>query len=290
MVNLRRTRAHPMSGRIAALVRAIEENDDAKIEAAVLRLSRSRRGLAPLAFIVGAFVMLVDGLRLLVSNWRLVLVQALPAMWIWFAMYDLKAHLLHGKQFSVIRGPILIPFSLVIVALTVVSFILNAVFAFSIAEPGIPEVQPAFARARRHWVPIVSSGVVVGSALAFATMVVTRWGRPWFTIVLGVVVGVMMLCYVAVPARLIGAGPVQSKRDKLAASAVSGAVGATVCTPPYLLGRVGLLMLGSKALLIPGIFVFALGLKLQAGATGAVRAIKMSTSLVAGRRARPVAS
>ena len=43
-------------------------------------------------------------------------------------------------------------------------------------------------------------------------------------------------------------------------------------------------MLGSKVLLIPGIFVLALGVTLQAGATGAVRAIKMSASLMAGRR------
>ena len=38
-------------------------------------------------------------------------------------------------------------------------------------------------------------------------------------------------------------------------------------------------MLGSKALLIPGIVLVALGVTLQAGATGAVRAIKMSVSL-----------
>jgi hypothetical protein len=45
-------------------------------------------------------------------------------------------------------------------------------------------------------------------------------------------------------------------------------------------------MLGSKVLFIPGIFVFAIGITLQAGATGAVRAIKMSVSLTAGRRLR----
>jgi hypothetical protein len=37
-------------------VRAIEENDEAKIEEAILRLSRSRRLPSPLAFAVGAFV------------------------------------------------------------------------------------------------------------------------------------------------------------------------------------------------------------------------------------------
>jgi hypothetical protein len=105
----------------------------------------------------------------------------------------------------------------------------------------------------------------------------------WFGLILSVVVGLMMLSYVAVLAWLIGGKPRQSRRDKLTTTALGGAIGATVCTPPYLLGRIGLLMLGSKVLLVPGIFVFAIGITLQAGATGAVRAIKMSVSLTAGR-------
>ena len=39
-------------------------------------------------------------------------------------------------------------------------------------------------------------------------------------------------------------------------------------------------MLGSSLLLVPGILVLAVGVTLQAGATGAVRAIKLSTKLV----------
>jgi hypothetical protein len=277
-------RARALYARIVSLVHAIEAGDPAKIEDAVLRLSQSRRVFAPLAFAVGAFALLFDGVRLLVSNWRLTLVQVLPAMWIWLAMYDLKAHVLHGKSWNTIRGPVLIPIGLGIVAITMASFFLNAVFAFAISQPGRPEVRPATARARKHLTAILLWGGVVGIGLALATTVVTRSGRPWFTIVLGIVVGVMMVCYVSVPARLIGAQQRQSRRDKLWTSAVAGALGATVCTPPYLLGRVGLLMLGSKALLVPGIIVFAVGVTLQAGATGAVRAIKMSTKLATTSR------
>ena len=214
-----------LATRIGSLVRAIQENDDARIEEAVLRLSRSRRVFAPLAFAVGAFVLLFDALRLIVSNWRLMLVQILPAMWIWLAMFDLKLHVLHGRSFHVLRGPILIPIGLVIVALTVVSFLLNAVFAFAVARSGRAEVRPAFHEARRHVASIAVPGVVVGIALAFATTVVTRWGHPWFAIALGIVVGLMMLCYVAVPSRLIGIKPAQSKRDKLTTTAVGGALG-----------------------------------------------------------------
>jgi hypothetical protein len=120
-------------------------------------------------------------------------------------------------------------------------------------------------------------------------MVVTRWGRPWFTISLGIVVGVMMVSYVAVPSRLVGAKPPhQSRRDKLSGAAVGGALSVTVCTPPYLLGRVGILMLGASSVLVSiiGIFAVSLGVTLQAGATGAVRAIKMSATLTAARRSR----
>ena len=276
-----------LTTRIGTLVRAIQDNDEARIEAAILRLSESRRVFAPLAFAVGAFVMLFNGLRLLVTNWRLTLVQILPAMWIWLAMLDLKEHVLHGKSFTVVRGPVLIPLALAIVAITLASFFLNAVFAFAVSRPGRPEVRPAVAQARKHLKPIMVSGAVVGALLAFSTLIVTRWGRPWFAISLGIVVGVMMVSYVAVPSRLIGAKPAkQSRRDKLAGTAVAGALSATVCTPPYILGRVGILMLGSSALpvFILGILALSLGVTLQAGATGAVRAIKMSATLTAAGR------
>ena len=267
------------SSRIGSLLRAIESSDEARIEEAVLRLSRSRRVFAPLAFAIGAFALLFDGLRLLVSNWRLTLVQLPPAVWIWVAMADLKAHVLHGHSFTVLRGPVLIPIVLAIVAITVACFFLNAVFAFAITRPGAPEIRPAVAQARRHVTPILLSGALVGLLLALSTTVVTRWGRPWFTLSLGIVIGLMMVSYVAVPARLIGVKPTYSRRDKLMTSVVGGALGVTVSLPPYVLGRVGLLMLGSRALLIPGIVLVALGVTLQAGATGAVRAIKMSVSL-----------
>lgn len=271
-----------LGGRIRALVRAIQENDDEDIREAILRLSRSRRWLAPLAFAVGGVALVFAGVRLLVSNWRLTLVQVLPAMWIWLAMIDLKLHVLHGRSFHVIRGPVLIPIWLAIIAVTMASLFLNAVFAFAVARPGQTSIRPAIDEARGHLAPILAWGAALGVPLAFATTVAPRYPRPWFGISLSIVAGAMMVCYVAVPSRLIGAKPSRSRRDRLATTAVSGALSATVCTPPYMLGRLGILMLGSKALLIPGIILLAVGVTLQAGATGAVRAIKMSVSLVVG--------
>ena len=228
--------------------------------------------------------MLFEGVRLLVSNWRLLLIEILPAMWIWLAMLDIKAHVLHGKTLHVLRGPVLIPLVLAVMAITIGSFFLNAVFAFVIAKPGAPQIRPAFAQARSHLAAIFLSGGLIGLALAFSTLVVTRWGLWWFAVSLSIVVGVMMVAYVAVPSRLIGMKTTYSKQDALKATAVGGALGALVCSPPYALACVGILMLGSKALFIPGIIVIAVGFTLQAGATGAVKAVKMSAKLVAGTR------
>src|SRR4051794_40043042 len=241
------------------------------VEDAVLRVSRSRRWLAPLALAVGAFVMLFQGVRLVFINWRLTLVQVLPAMWVWLAMLDLKAHALHGRSFHVVTGPIVILIIAVIAAITAAAFLLNAAFAFAIARPGTPDIRAGFAGARDHLPVVLGSGAVVGLGLGFSTVVVTREGRPWFALSLSVVIGVMMVCYVAVPSSLIGVKAARSRRDKLTASAVSGVLGAAVSAPGYVLGRVGLLMLGSTALFIPAIFVLALGFTLQAGATGAVK-------------------
>jgi hypothetical protein len=253
------------------------------VEDAVLRVSRSRRWLAPLAFAVGAFSMLFEGLRIVCTNLRLMLVQILPAMWIWLALFDLKLHALHGRSFHVLRGPIVIPIILVIAAITAGCYFLNAVFAFAIASPGTPQIRPGFEEAKRQRRIVLAAGFVVGLLLGFSTIVVTRWGRPWFSLCLGIIVGVMMVSYVSLPARLIGAKRTGSRRDKLVASVVGGTLGAIVSAPGYTLGRIGILMLGSKALFIPGVILLAIGFAFQAGATGAVKAIKFSTSLMAGR-------
>lgn len=270
------------AAQIRRLIRAIRDSDQATVERAVLQLSRSRRLLAPAALAVGAFAMLFEGVKLLFSNWRLTLIQVLPAMWIWVGMLDLKAHVLRGKSFHVLQGPVTIPIVLGVAAVTTASFFLNAVFAFAIAKPGPPLIRPAFREARSHLPVIVASGSAIGICLGLATVVFVRWGLWWFTLSLSIVLAVMMVCYVAVPLRLVGTKTTYSRRDKLTATAISGAIGAAVCTPPYVLGRIGLLMLGSRALFIPGIVLFIAGLMLQAGATVAVKAIKMSAKLVSG--------
>ena len=180
-----RHRRIELFGPARRLVRAIQEGDDADISEAVMRVSRSRRSLAPLAWTVGAVGMLLVGVRTLLANWRLTLIQLLPAVWIWLAMYDLKAHVLHGKSFHALRGPILIPINLAVIAITAASFALNAVFAFAIAGPQPPSIRAAYDQARSHARTILLwGGAVVDRPSNTPTApphsrIVRAWLRAW---------------------------------------------------------------------------------------------------------------
>ena len=266
------------------LIGAIRDGDEQAVEQAVVQLSQTRRLLAPLGFVVGAFVMLFNGLRLVVLNWRLAVIQVLPAMWIWAAMLDLKLHVIRDRELKIFKGPLALVLVGAVVMLTAASFYLNATFAFAVSRPGPPDTRFGFAQARGNLSVIALWGVGVGIALGIATVVAPRWGRTWFAVLLSGVVAVMMICYVAVPGRITGMKKTRtSQRDKVASAAVGGAIGAAVCAPPYLLGRLGLVLLGSHALFSVGVALLTVGIILYAGTTGAVKAIKVSTKLVGGR-------
>jgi hypothetical protein len=264
------------------LARAIARNDDDGAEQAVIALSRASRWLAPLALVLEGLMLLVNGVQLLFRSWRLTLVQIIPAMWIWAAMLDLKVHVLHGKGFHWVRGTDLALLFVAVVLITAASYYLNAVFAFAIARTGPPQIRPGFALARRHLRVILAWGTAIGILLAFSALVVPRWGKWWFVLAMGIMVGVMMVTYVAVPSRLIGVRPHGSRRDRLTAAAVGGTLGAVVSSPPYMIGRLGILMLGWHYFFVPGIILLIIGITLQTGATSAVKAVKMSVKLMGG--------
>jgi hypothetical protein len=280
---LRRARRAVLAERSRELVQAIGAGDDASVERAVRDLSQSRRYLAPLALLIGAFTMLFQAVGVLVRNWRLALIEVLPAMWIWFAMLDLKAHFLRGMSFTLVYGTVLIPVLLGIALMTTASFYLNAVFAFAIAKPGSPQIGPAFTEARSHLRAIVPAGLITGLCLGLAAVVAPRLGRWWFAVSLSIVVAFMMWAYVMIPSRLVGLSSKTSpRRDRLWSSAIAGALGAAVCSPPYALGRLGIVLLGSHRLFVIGVVLITMGITLQSGATGAVKAIKMSAKLALG--------
>ena len=132
-------RRHTARAQVARFVTAVRDSDQAAVDDMIIRLSRVRPWLAPLALAVGAFAMLFVGVKLLFTNWRLTLIGCCrrcgsgPPCSIW------KAHVLHGRSFHMLTGtPIVVPVVLGVAAVTAASFYLNAVFAFAIIQPGRP--------------------------------------------------------------------------------------------------------------------------------------------------------
>jgi len=263
---------------LTLLIGAVRDADPSQVQAALEDLGSSRRLLAPLGYVAGGFALLFDGLKLLVLNWRLTLIEALPAVWIWLTLWDLKAHFVRGKEFYIVRGPMAFVVALVVVAVAVTSFACNAIFAFAVAGPQPPRIRPAFDKMLGHRRLILGWGVGIGLAHATSTVFVARLGLIPFTVALGTVFVVMSVTFVSVPAQLIGyAKQKESVKQKVSRTAVGGALSALLTSPGLLLNRLGLLMFGVRALQIPAMIVFSIGVALQAAATSGAKAVKLGS-------------
>ena len=169
-----------------------------------VQFGESRPYLAPVAWAAGTIVLLIRGVKLLVLNWRLSLIQLVPAIWIWLTMWDLKQHALRGAPFRHITLGGMVCVVALAVVVSAAAFWCNTVFAFAI-DVLPPQIRPAILQANRHLAGIASSGCSSASALAFAVAVVLRINRVWlYVFTLGTVLGVMLVSFVAVPAHILG--------------------------------------------------------------------------------------
>ena len=204
------------------LARAVADADPRKIESAARQFGESRPYLAPVAWAAGTIVLLIRGVKLLVLNWRLSLIQLVPAIWIWLTMWDLKQHTLRGVPFRhVTLGGVVVVVALAVVVSTA-AFWCNTVFAFAI-DVLPPQIRPAIRHTNRHLAGIVSSGLLIGAALAFAVAVVPRINWVWlYVLILGAVLGVMLVSFVAVPAHIIVVSSRNCRRSRLSAAPPPG--------------------------------------------------------------------
>ena len=56
-----------------------------------------------------------------------------------------------------------------------------------------------------------------------------------------------------------------------------------MCSPPYVLGRIGVILLGSKTFFVVGVVLLVIAIPLQTGAVTATKAVKFSAKLVTGQ-------
>jgi hypothetical protein len=263
---------------LRSLAGAVRDADPTQIQHAIEGLGSSRRLLAPLGYVAGGFALLFDGLKLLVMNWRLTLIEVVPAVWIWITLWDLKAHFVRGREFYIVRGPLAFVVLALVVVIAVTAYACNAVFAFAVAGPQPPRIRPAFDLMLANRRLILGWGFGIGLAHGISTVFVARLGLVPFTISLGAVFVVMSVTFVSVPAQLIGyTKEKMPMKQKVSRAAVGGAMSAVLTSPGFILNRLGLLMLGVSILKIPAIIVFSIGVALQAAATSGAKAVKLGS-------------
>ncbi len=277
-----RTRWRARVDELIRLSRAVADADADTIESTARRFGESRSYLAPVAWAAGTMVLLIRGIKLLLLNWRLSLIQFVPAGWIWLVMFELKQHTLRGAPFrQVTLGGMIVVTALSIVV-SVAAFWCNTVFAFAIDDPP-PAIRPAVRRTNRHLPAISVFGALLGVALAFAVVIVPRINSTWLYIVtLGALLSAMLVSFVAVPARIIGRKPQKlPPKQAIGRTATGWALSGVAMSPGFILDRIGLILIGVPGLRILGIALLSVGTALYAAGMSSVKAVKMSIKLAA---------
>ena len=261
---------------IVKLATAVRDADPAEVEAQVVQLSGTRRWLTPLGYVAGTLALIVAGIKPLFKNWRLTLIELVPAAWVWFSMWNLKSHVLDGRSVHHFHGYVEALGFLLMVAAATIAFYCNAIFAFSISGEQPPRIGPAARQAATHMKAISLWGLGFGTAHAVVSFVVAPLGKPWYSLSLLVVLAAMLVSFVAVPAALAGLKEQRTSSQKVGYAAVGGALAAVAATPGFIFDRAGLLLMGVPSLRIVGFALLSIGVALQIAGTSGVKSVKLS--------------
>lgn len=261
---------------VVQAVAAVRSTDPGRVETAVSELSGRRRWLRPLVYAAGTIAVVFDGVRLLIQNWRLTLLQLAPAVWIWVMSWNLRTHALSKQGLPTDRVG-LIAAGVIIAAQ--VTYWCNATFAFALLQGTKTDLMAAFREARSHWRFVGGLALLTGGLQAAVWLFLPTWRLAWFWMALLVMFVVQIYLFVAVPAWLIGVRKTGGRRDRAMQSLTTGVLSGVASTPGFLLNRLGLLLVGIGPVGALGFGVVAIGAVLHATASSSVRVVKMSVRL-----------
>jgi hypothetical protein len=257
-------------------VTAVRSTDPARVEAALREFGGRRRWLAPLAYAAGTIAVVFDGVVLLLRNWRLTLLQVVPATWIWGMTWNLKNHELSKASISPTIAALL---AVCLLVGAQVAYWCNATFAFTMVQGARTDIRAAFREARPHWGLIGGLALLTGAVQAGIWLAVPHLHVKWLWIALLVMFVVQVYLFVAIPCWLLGMRKTGTRRDRTAQSVTTGVLGGVASTPGFLLNRIGLLLMGTGSLFFLGVVVVSIGAVLHVTASSSVRVVKMSLRL-----------
>jgi hypothetical protein len=266
--------------RLLSTVRAVADADPARIESEVQMLGASRWYLAPVAWAAGALILVLRGLKLLILNWRLTLVELVPALWVWLVTYDLKPHGLRAEPFrhlTVDNAAIAVAISVVASPATVG---VNVVFGLAITQPK-PRIGLAMRQTRPHLAVVIVAGTAMGLVIAAGLAVISRIDHFLVYLVAAVALySLMLVALVVVPARALGVPKRRrSPTETMGAWVTGGALSAVAMSPGFILDRIGVVLLGIPGLHLLGLVVLSAGVALYAAGMSSVKAVKLSMKL-----------
>jgi hypothetical protein len=216
-----------------------------------------------------------DGVLLLVRNWRLTLLQLLPAAWIWGMTWNLKNHTV-SKPGLTTSVSILVA---VVVLLTAqASYWCNATFAYTIAQGTTPDFRAAFREAQPRWRFISGLALLTGGVQAAIWLLVPHVEPRALWAALLAMFFVQVYLFIAIPSWLLGVRKTGTRRERLLRSTTTGVLSGVASTPGFLLNRIGLLLLGTT-LWIAGVVLVSIGTVLHVTASSSVRVVKLSLRL-----------
>jgi len=267
---------HSRWRRLADLVAAVRSTDPEQVEQAVADLGSKRRWLAPLAVAAGTVAIVFDGVLVLIRNWRLTLLQLMPATWIYVMSWNLRNHMLAHRHPPVTR------FGLIAVGAIIaaqVAYWCNGTFAYTLTQGAHADIRAAFAKARPHWRFIGGLALLTGGAEAAVWLLLPDENLRWFWIAMLALFVVQVYLFVAVPMWLLQVAKSGTPKERLTRSLTTGVLSAVASTPGFLFNRIGLLLLGVGSLWWVGVAVLAIGTVLHVTASSSVRVVKMSVKL-----------
>lgn len=274
MIHGRPARVRSQARALLAAVAAVRSTDPATVEGAVRDLGRRSRWLVPLAYAAGTVAIVFDGVLLLIRSWRLTLLQLVPAAWIYVMSWNLRTHVLEGRQVPGELAPAVAAGVLVTAQL---AYWCNATFGYALLQRPEPHLRAAFRRARPHWRLVGGLALLTGGVQA--TIWILLSGHRGFGIALLAMFVVQVYLFVAIPSWLIGARASGTPRERLMQKLTTGVLSGVAATPGFLFNRIGLLLLGVGALWWLGIAILAVGTVLHVTASSSVRVVKMAVRL-----------
>ena len=262
----------------------MRSTDPARVEAALRALGGRRRWLTPLAYAAGTVAVVFDGVLLLLRNWRLTLLQVVPATWIWGMTWNLKNHSLSNPSIS---ATIAILLAVCVLLGAQVAYWCNATFAYTMTQGATTDIRAAFREARPHWRLVGGLALLTGALQAGIWVAVPHLHPTWLWIALLVMFVVQVYLFIAVPCWLLGVRKTGTRSERTTQSLTTGVLGGVASTPGFLLNRIGLLLMGTGSLFIVGVAIVSIGAVLHVTASSSVRVVKMSLRLKTASTPQP---